>query len=119
MYVDSGFDGWILKPISFQRLSEIMNGIVSNQARKDNLYKKGNWERGGWFEEGQRDMFAANTKPDEQAPMTDPSEGVKVAAASEDPSVKEEDESTQTQEQDRMLANQENERKEQGDAQDA
>src|ERR1700744_2055485 len=48
-YIDAGFDAWILKPISFTRLSEIINGIVNPQARKENLYAPGEWERGGWF----------------------------------------------------------------------
>jgi signal transduction histidine kinase/CheY-like chemotaxis protein len=49
MYVDVGFDAWILKPIAFDRLSEILIGIVDIDMRKDWLYKKGEWERGGWF----------------------------------------------------------------------
>ncbi|RMX88731.1 hypothetical protein D0867_15510, partial [Hortaea werneckii] len=53
MYIDAGFDGWILKPIAFQRLSEIMLGIVDKQVRRNNLYRTGNWESGGWFVEGQ------------------------------------------------------------------
>lgn len=108
IYVDAGFDGWILKPVSFQRLQEIMTGIVSPEARNKNVYKKGMWEQGGWFEASQKDIFAADTAPNsDKQPMTDPSEGVKIAAASDDPSVKEEDESRQTQEQKRMLAEQE------------
>lgn len=110
IYVDAGFDGWILKPISFQRLQEIMTGIVSADARNANVYKKGSWEQGGWFEASQKDVFSADTAPAGKLPMTDPSEGVKKAAASEDPSVKEEDDSRQTQEQDRMLAEQEKQR---------
>jgi len=124
MYIDAGFDGWILKPIAFQRLSEIMTGIVSEDIRKSNLYRKGEWERGGWFEEGQKDVFAADTNPNEKPPMSAPSEGVKIAAASDDPAVKEEDDSRQTQEQDRMLASQEKQAAEsseptQGDARES
>jgi CheY-like chemotaxis protein len=63
-YVDAGFDGWILKPISFQRLSELMTGIVDDKVREEALYQPGNWERGGWFHLGQRDMSQAHTKPD-------------------------------------------------------
>jgi len=110
MYVDAGFDGWILKPVLFERLQEIMTGIVSADARNSNVYKKGGWEQGGWFEASQRDVFAADTKPADKQPMTDPSDGVKVAAASADPSVKEEGESRQTEEQNRMLAEQEKQR---------
>lgn len=102
-YVDAGFDGWILKPIAFNRLSEIMEGLVDQQVRKENLYHPGSWERGGWFGEGQKDIWAANTKPNEQPPQTAPSEGVKIAAASDGPAAKEEDESVQSQEQQRLL----------------
>jgi len=108
-YIDDGFDGWILKPISFDRLKHIMLGIVDPGARKDNIYKPGGWERGGWFGKAKKDIYSAETKPNEQPPMTGPSEGVKVAASSDDPFVREEDSSVQTQEQRRMADAQEDE----------
>lgn len=114
VYIDAGFDGWILKPISFDRLKHIMLGIVDAGVRKDNLYKTGGWERGGWFQQAQKDIFAADTTPSERIPMTDPSEGAKKAASSEDPLVREEDESVQTKEQARMASEQEKERKAMG-----
>jgi CheY-like chemotaxis protein len=49
-YVDAGFDGWILKPIDFKRLSVLLNGITEDNTRNDCLYVSGEWERGGWFE---------------------------------------------------------------------
>ncbi|KAI7544834.1 hypothetical protein KC331_g6563 [Hortaea werneckii] len=112
MYIDAGFDGWILKPIAFQRLSEIMLGIVDKQVRRNNLYRTGNWESGGWFVEGQPDVFSADTKPSQEPPTSAPgheadSDAVKVAAAADDPGVKEEGESKQTQEQQRLLEEQE------------
>lgn len=107
-YIDGGFDGWILKPISFNRLSEIMEGIVDQRVRKENLYQPGSWERGGWFEKAQQDIFAANTAPDNQPPHTAPSEGVKIAAAADDAQVKEEDDSTQSREQIRLDGGEEN-----------
>jgi CheY-like chemotaxis protein len=110
IYIDAGFDGWILKPISFDRLKQIMLGIVDAGVRKENLYKSGGWERGGWFQQAQKDIFAADTTPSDRIPMTDPSEGAQKAASSEDPFVREEDESVQTQEQARMAENQEKER---------
>lgn len=110
IYIDAGFDGWILKPIAFERLKHIMFGIVDAGVRKDNLYKTGGWERGGWFLQAQKDIFAADTTPSERLPMTDPSEGAQKAASSDDPFVKEEDSSVQTQEQVRMAENQEKER---------
>lgn len=107
IYIDAGFDGWILKPISFDRLKQIMLGIVDADARKDNLYKSGGWERGGWFQQAQKDIFAADTTPTERLPMTDPSEGAQKAASSADPFVREEDDSVQTQEQARIADEQE------------
>lgn len=109
-YVDAGFDGWILKPISFDRLKHIMLGIVDAGARKENLYKSGGWERGGWFQQAQKDIFSADTSPTERMPVTDPSEGAQKAASSADPFVREEDDSVQTQEQARMADEQEKER---------
>lgn len=50
-YMDVGFDGWILKPIPFDRLRHIMSGVADRAARKEDLYKPGCWERGGWFKE--------------------------------------------------------------------
>jgi CheY-like chemotaxis protein len=49
-YIDAGFDAWILKPISFSRLTELMTGIVDKKVREEALYKPGEWEKGGWFE---------------------------------------------------------------------
>lgn len=105
-YMESGFDGWILKPIAFGRLSEIMEGIVDRQVRRENLYQPGSWERGGWFSNVQKDLFAANTKPSEKPPQTTPSDGVKIAAAIDDPQVKEESNSEQTHEQTRLAKEQ-------------
>jgi CheY-like chemotaxis protein len=48
-YINAGFDAWILKPISFARLGNIMEGIVNGRAREQNLYSQGEWEKGGWF----------------------------------------------------------------------
>ncbi|KAK0704134.1 hypothetical protein B0T21DRAFT_299389 [Apiosordaria backusii] len=48
-YVEAGFDGWILKPIDFKRLEELLKGIVDDGVREGSLYVPGEWERGGWF----------------------------------------------------------------------
>ncbi|KAH7157671.1 putative phytochrome-like histidine kinase PHY1p [Dactylonectria estremocensis] len=48
-YIDAGFDGWILKPIDFKRLSSLLLGITEEGVRNSCLYKPGEWERGGWF----------------------------------------------------------------------
>jgi len=48
------FDGWILKPINFRRLGELMAGIFDFERRGRDLYVGANstkmtWERGGWL----------------------------------------------------------------------
>lgn len=50
VYIDAGFDAWILKPVSFPRLGELMKGIVDTDVRKSALYRPGHWETGGWFD---------------------------------------------------------------------
>ena len=111
IYIDAGFDGWILKPISFSRLSEIMKGATDGSTRTANLYQPGNWEHGGWFRDTNIDAFAADTRPSGEPPLSapgpsDPPGGVKLAAATDDPFVKEEGESRQTLEQIRLAAQQ-------------
>ncbi|KAI0847327.1 hsp90-like protein [Daldinia vernicosa] len=49
IYVEAGFDGWILKPIDFKRLNVLLDGITNDGVRAESLYVPGNWERGGWF----------------------------------------------------------------------
>ncbi|KAI9371102.1 hypothetical protein BJX61DRAFT_48586 [Aspergillus egyptiacus] len=49
MYMDAGFDGWIMKPINFNRLSMLFAGIHDEQARNGEVYQSGQWEKGGWF----------------------------------------------------------------------
>ena len=61
IYIDAGFDGWILKPIDFKRLSVLLSGIVEEIAREDCLYRPGEWERGGWFVSRQPNIFSAST----------------------------------------------------------
>lgn len=53
-YIDTGFDGWIQKPISFDRLKHIMDGVTDPVAREEDLYKPGKWEKGGWFKEAHK-----------------------------------------------------------------
>ncbi|KAK0931403.1 hypothetical protein LTR91_000352 [Friedmanniomyces endolithicus] len=115
IYISAGFDGWILKPISFPRLGEIMTGIVEPEIRSSNLYKSGGWEQGGWFDKAQRDIFAADTTPSAKPSASAPgrkadSQGVKIAAATDDPFVKEENESRQSRERTWLLVTQERER---------
>lgn len=49
IYVEAGFDGWVLKPIDFKRLNVLLDGITNDGVRAESLYVPGNWERGGWF----------------------------------------------------------------------
>lgn len=62
-YLDAGFDGWILKPIDFNRLTVLLEGIVVQETRESCLYKAGQWEKGGWFVKHQPDVFNASTAP--------------------------------------------------------
>lgn len=106
-YVDAGFDGWILKPISFPRLQEIMTGIVDKKVRRKNVYQSGEWERGGWFEDHQPDVYEAETKPEEdKIAMSGPSDAVQKEASTDDPQAKgsDDDDSRQTEEQHRLAA---------------
>lgn len=48
-YVDAGFDGWIMKPIDFQRIYELLEGVKSTEKRSSCFYRPGMWEQGGWF----------------------------------------------------------------------
>lgn len=102
-YVDAGFDGWILKPISFDRLQVILRGIVEKKARQENLYRPGTWEQGGWFQDVQEDIFAADTRPTGKPPVANMSTGVQISAMVDDPGVKEEHTSVQSEEQRRLL----------------
>ncbi|KAG8696703.1 Light-sensor Protein kinase [Ceratobasidium sp. 394] len=48
---DLGMDGWILKPIGFDRLRVIMKGITDLEQRQRDKYQPGKWEVGGWLGE--------------------------------------------------------------------
>lgn len=48
-YIESGFDSWILKPIDFQRLQELITGIQDEDIRRSLLYGRSPWNRGGYF----------------------------------------------------------------------
>ncbi|KKK12932.1 hypothetical protein ARAM_006917 [Aspergillus rambellii] len=49
MYMDVGFNGWIMKPINFARLNTLLAGLHSETARNNATYQPGDWENGGWF----------------------------------------------------------------------
>ncbi|WEW55793.1 hypothetical protein PRK78_001226 [Emydomyces testavorans] len=48
-YIDTGFDGWIMKPIDFNQLNLILTGIQQVDVRARVTYGPGMWEKGGWF----------------------------------------------------------------------
>lgn len=70
MYMDAGFDAWLLKPINFARLAQLMLGIIDRKVRTECLYKPGRWDAGGWFEDVQPDVYAALTSPDTRQPFS-------------------------------------------------
>lgn len=48
--MEKGMDGWILKPIDFERLHTLKHGILDVEQRRKDLYVKGcDWEKGGWM----------------------------------------------------------------------
>ncbi|RMZ68738.1 phytochrome-like histidine kinase phy1p [Pyrenophora seminiperda CCB06] len=83
-YIDAGFDAWILKPISFDRLNKLMTAVVDKEIRNDCLYQPGAWEKGGWFHTGKHSADEANTKPSGEAPVTNPSEEMEEAILRDD-----------------------------------
>jgi hypothetical protein len=48
-YIESGFDGWVLKLIDFKRLEAIIVAIENEKIRASMLYGARNWDKGGWF----------------------------------------------------------------------
>jgi hypothetical protein len=50
VYMDSGFNGWVMKPIDFQRVDRLLGGVRLQWVRKEVVYQDGMWEEGGWFE---------------------------------------------------------------------
>ncbi|KAJ5835871.1 CheY-like superfamily [Penicillium robsamsonii] len=50
MYMNSGFDGWVMKPIDFQRVDRLLGGVRLEWVREEVVYRPGEWEAGGWFE---------------------------------------------------------------------
>jgi CheY-like chemotaxis protein len=48
-YIDTGFDGWVMKPINFTRLNVLLGGLSNREARAATSYEPGQWENGGWF----------------------------------------------------------------------
>lgn len=109
-YIDAGFDAWILKPISFDRLNRLIGAIVDTNLRNDCLYQPGQWEKGGWFQRGKHSADEVVTKPSNEPPVTNPSDNVEEAAAAPSATArdeKQEGDVTIPDEQARLLQNQE------------
>ncbi|PLB33754.1 putative sensor histidine kinase/response regulator [Aspergillus candidus] len=50
MYMETGFDGWIMKPINFTRLNVLLDALQHPDVRREVVYSPGHsWEEGGWF----------------------------------------------------------------------
>lgn len=70
-YVDAGFDGWILKPVDFRRVDQLLKGIVDESIRNECVYHAGHWEMGGWFvpkQDDQNRQYEVDTKPSGEKP---------------------------------------------------
>lgn len=63
-YMDLGFDGWVLKPVDFDRLQVLMDGILHPDIRQGAAYQPGAWERGGWFLESPAEVPTMATPED-------------------------------------------------------
>lgn len=87
-YIEAGFDGWILKPISFVRLETLLEAIVNFKVRDECLYTPGKWETGGWFNKplsAHKAKEQSNTRPNsDKIPPSAPSQDLKEAAAHPD-----------------------------------
>lgn len=68
-YIDAGFDGWILKPVDFKRLNTLLFGIVDSATRSSCMYRRGEWEQGGWFHRGDSSPPKALTAPTGENPV--------------------------------------------------
>ncbi|PLW10463.1 hypothetical protein PCANC_23159 [Puccinia coronata f. sp. avenae] len=45
----AGMDGWILKPVDFNRLATLMIASIDVSIRAGLVYKPGTWDQGGWL----------------------------------------------------------------------
>jgi hypothetical protein len=70
VYIDAGFDGWLLKPVDFRRVEQLLKGIVDEGTRNECLYEPGKWEQGGWFSkrDEQQAIYDVPTMPSEDKP---------------------------------------------------
>lgn len=51
----TGFDGWVIKPVNFQRLNLYLLGAFSDAGRKTAAFDPAHFLAGGWFDIALRD----------------------------------------------------------------
>ena len=47
--LSADFDGWLLKPLDFTRVRDLFKALQDPEKRKAEVYRQGQWERGGYF----------------------------------------------------------------------
>lgn len=71
-YIKTGFDGWILKPVDFKRVEQLLKGIVDEDIREECVYQPGKWEMGGWFQPKERGrQNSVDTRPSGENPTVE------------------------------------------------
>lgn len=81
-YTETGFDGWILKPIDFENLKCLLTGIFDQEVRTHWVYTPGKWERGGWFTARQQFSGGPTSAPPFSPPPPPSTSIAPLAAAS-------------------------------------
>ena len=61
--MECGFSGFILKPVDFMRLRDLMRGALDDSARDRNQYQLGRWEKGGWLASSSQAPASSNPSP--------------------------------------------------------
>jgi hypothetical protein len=84
-YIEIGFDGWLLKPVDFKRVTQLLKGITDDETRNSCLYAPGKWEQGGWFtpKTEKPDAFAVDTHPSDDKPSHQTVAGIRDEEGSE------------------------------------
>jgi CheY-like chemotaxis protein len=54
VHLGTHFDGWLLKPLQFNRLRSLLAALLDGEKRAAELYQPGQWERGGYFRDGKK-----------------------------------------------------------------
>lgn len=44
-----GLDGWLLKPIMWDRFQNLLEGVTNLDQRRKDIYQTDSWEKGGWL----------------------------------------------------------------------